>query len=104
MMPDHIQLFVRFGIGCTSTLGAWVKGLKHELDRVLLSTGHKPVRLTGQKLSSFWQPGFNDHLLRTDESYTQKCEYVFQNPVRGGLVARAEDWPYAGEIVRIDRT
>jgi REP element-mobilizing transposase RayT len=104
LMPDHIHLFVCFGIGCTSTLGAWVKGLKRELDRVLLSTGHQPVQLKGQKLSSFWQPGFNDHLLRSDESYTQKWEYVFQNPVRGRLVARAEDWPYAGEIVRIDRT
>ncbi len=104
LMPDHIHLFLCFGIGCTSTLGAWVKGLKRELNRVLLSTGHQPVQLKGQKLSSFWQPGFNDHLLRNDESYAQKWEYVFQNPVRGGLVARAEDWPYAGEIVRIDRT
>jgi putative transposase len=104
IMPDHIHLFVCFGIGCTSTLGAWVKGVKRELDRVLLSTGHQPVQLTGQKLSSFWQPGFNDHVLRNDESYAQKWEYVFQNPVRGGLVARAEDWPYAGEIIRIDRS
>src|SRR5215471_14772042 len=104
LMPDHIYLFVCFGIGYTSTLGAWVNGLKRELDRVLLSTGHQPVQLTGQKLSFFWQPGFNDHLLRSDESYTQKWEYVFQNPVRAGLVARAEDWPYAGEIIRIDRT
>ena len=73
LMPDHIHLFVCFGIGCTSTLGAWVKGLKRELDRVLLSTGHQRVQLKGQKLSSFWQSGFNDHLLRSDESYTQKC-------------------------------
>jgi len=66
--------------------------------------GSQRVQLAGQKLSSFWQPGFNDHVLRNDESYAQKWEYVFQNPVRGGLVARAEDWPYAGEIIRIDRT
>jgi putative transposase len=104
LMPDHIHLFVCFGIGCTTTLGAWVKGLKRELDRVLLSMGSQRVQLAGQKLSSFWQPGFNDHVLRNDESYAQKWEYVFQNPVRGGLVARAEDWPYAGEIIRIDRT
>jgi putative transposase len=104
LMPDHVHLFVCFGIGCTSTLGAWVKGLKRELDRVLLSTGHRPVARPGQKLCSFWQPGFNDHLLRSDETYTQKWEYVFQNPVRGGLIARAQDWPYSGEIIRIDRT
>jgi hypothetical protein len=57
-----------------------------------------------QKLASFWQPGFYDHLLRSDENYAEKWEYVFQNPVRAGLVAQAETWRYAGEIVRIDRT
>jgi REP element-mobilizing transposase RayT len=104
VMPDHIHLFVCFGIGCTTTLGVWIKGLKRDLDRVLLSMGFKPLQFAGQKLSSFWQPGFNDHLLRNDESYAEKWEYVLQNPVRAGLVARAKDWPYAGEIVRIDRT
>jgi REP element-mobilizing transposase RayT len=104
LMPDHIHLFVCFGIGCTTTLSEWIKGLKRELDRVLLSIGQQPVNLPGQKLSSFWQPGFNDHLLRSDENYAQKWEYVSQNPVRAGLVTRAEDWLYAGEIVRIDRT
>jgi len=50
-----------------------------------------------------WQPGFFDHLLRNDESYAQKWEYVRQNPVRAGLVKFTEDWPYQGEVVRIDR-
>jgi len=104
LMPDHIHLFVCFGIGCATTLSTWIKGLKRKLDYVLLSKGHKPVERPGQKLSSFWKPGFHDHLLRSDESYAAKCDYVFQNPVRAGLVSRAEDWPYAGEIVRINRT
>jgi hypothetical protein len=29
---------------------------------------------------------------------------VCENPMRAGLAARAEDWPFAGEIVIIDRT
>jgi hypothetical protein len=37
-------------------------------------------------------------LLRSGESYSQKWDYVRENPVRGGLVERAEDWPFAGEI------
>jgi len=104
LMPDHIHLFACFGIGCATTLSAWTKGLKRELDRVLLSIGHEPATRSGQKLCSFWQPGFNDHLLRSDESYAAKWEYVFQNPVRAGLVRCAEEWPYEGEITRIDRT
>jgi putative transposase len=104
LMPDHIHLFVCLGVGSTTSLSGWIKGLKRELDRVLRSMGCKPLALPGQTLTSFWQPGFDDHLLRSDESYAAKWHYVFQNPVRAGLVTRAEDWPYAGEIVRIDRT
>jgi len=37
------------------------------------------------------------------EQNGQKWNYVRENPVRAGLVAQPEDWPYAGEIVRIDR-
>jgi len=104
LMPDHIHLFVCFGVGCVTTLSEWMKGLKRELDRVLLSIGRRPARRPGQKLSSFWQPGFRDRLLRSNEGYAAKWDYVFQNPVRAGLVSRVEDWPYAGEIMRIDRT
>ena len=42
-----------------------------------------------------------DHLLRSQESYSQKWDYVRMNPVRAKLCDAAEDWPYQGEIVRI---
>lgn len=50
-----------------------------------------------------WQPGFFDHLLRNDESYAQKWNYVRENPVRAGLARTSDEWPYQGEIVYIDR-
>ena len=51
--------------------------------------------------SGFWQDGFFDHLIRNSESYGQKWAYVHENPVRKGMVAKAEDWPFGGEIVPI---
>jgi REP element-mobilizing transposase RayT len=69
LMPNHIHLFVCFGTGCATTLSTWIKGLKRELDCILLSRGHKPVKRPDQQLCSFWQPGFHYHLLRSDESY-----------------------------------
>ena len=56
-----------------------------------------------KRRESLWQRRFFDHVLRSDESYAQKWNYVRENPVRAGLVAKAEDWPYAGEIILIDR-
>ena len=56
-----------------------------------------------RSIAANMQRGFFDHLLRSAESYGQKWNYVRENPVRAGLVEKAEDWPYAGEIIIIDR-
>ena len=45
-----------------------------------------------------WQRNCWDRQLRTGESYSQKWEYVRNNPVRRGLVTCADDWPYQGEL------
>lgn len=41
-----------------------------------------------------WQEGCFDRLLRSDESLSDKWEYLSQNPVRAGLVANPDDWPF----------
>jgi REP-associated tyrosine transposase len=55
------------------------------------------------KSQALWQRGFFDHLIRNTESYAQKWDYVRENPVRAGLVGKAEEWKYQGEIALIDR-
>jgi REP element-mobilizing transposase RayT len=90
-MPDHIHVFV----SCedSKVLSAWVKALKGTLSRHFRNA---------QVPGPFWQKGFFDHLLRSGESYQNKWDYVVQNPVRAGLVARSEDWLYAGEIENLE--
>jgi putative transposase len=88
IMPDHVHLFVRGGRNFI--LSSWIGGLKRAMS----------VALKSQRL---WQPGFFDHILRNDESYADKWNYVRDNPVRAGLVEIAENWPYHGEVVVIDR-
>jgi REP element-mobilizing transposase RayT len=89
IMPDHIHLFVRGGP--EFLLSPWIGGLKRALSVAAECRGR------------LWQPGFFDHVLRSDESYGQKWEYVRDNPVRAGLVREWDDWPHQGEILIIDR-
>jgi len=92
IMPDHVHLFVRGPDDFE--LGRWMGALKQFLAKaVACEKRPKPL----------WQRRFFDHVLRSDESYAQKWNYVRDNPVRAGLVPRAEDWPYAGQIILIDR-
>ena len=91
-MPDHVHLFVRGSE--VFKLGAWVGHLKQALA--------KAARLSRAK-TQIWEEGFFDHVLRSNESYSQKWNYVRENPIRAGLVKSVEDWPFQGEITYIDR-
>jgi REP element-mobilizing transposase RayT len=116
LMPDHLHLFVTFGIKYQSTLAKryqmrknrpqgspvaavydrrlsflseWMKSLKNTLSKTLRQTNVP---------SPHWQKDFFDHVIRSEESYSEKWLYVAQNPVRKKLVKRPEDWPFQGEI------
>ena len=92
ILPDHVHLFV--ASGQDFTLGRWIGMLKQYLSKSL------PNELA---LRPVWQQVFFDHLLRSDESLSQKWDYVRENPVRAGFVKTAAEWPYQGEIVLIQR-
>jgi putative transposase len=50
----------------------------------------------GRKESGLvWQPRFFDRALRSVKEYYEKVEYIHLNPVRAGLVKRAEDRPWS---------
>ena len=89
LMPDHVHLFVFLPEVGDITLSQWVQGLKAVVGKQLLILGvNKP----------HWQEGFFDHVLRSEESHSQKWDYVRMNPVRAGLCQAPEEWPYQGEI------
>jgi putative transposase len=86
-MPDHLHLFV--ALAPDQRLSLWMKSLKNSLSKTLRSLAVE---------SPHWQKGFFDHVLRSAESYSQKWEYVRDNPVRAGFVGEWEQWPYCGEV------
>jgi putative transposase len=88
IMPDHVHLFAALSPRAPA-LSKWMKALKGTLSEVL-----RELKVTGP----YWEKGFFDHVLRSEESYAQKWLYVRENPVRGGLVAKSEDWPFQGEL------
>jgi putative transposase len=53
------------------------------------------INADGKESGLLWQPRFFDRALRTVKEYHEKVEYIHLNPVRAGLVKRAEDWPWS---------
>ena len=90
IMPDHVHVFLAPHPGLAQPLskamGKWKEWTA------------KRALVPGQDAAPLWQPEFFDHLLRSAESQAMKWDYVRHNPVSAGLVARPEEWPYAGSI------
>ena len=94
IMPDHVHFFCRperDGKKLSEFVGFWKSYTSRRIN-ALGSPRSTPADTT------LWQREFFDHILRSDESYSQKWNYVRDNPVRAGLVRSAEAWKYAGEI------
>jgi putative transposase len=85
LMPNHIHLFCA-PRNLSVTMQRWVAYWKREF-----SCLHLPD--TGA-----WQRNFWDTRLRHGENYTQKWNYVRENPVRAGLVKQPDDWSFQGRM------
>ena len=88
LMPDHLHLFCAPAIFPPTPLKQWVEYWRSEATRHWPRPKEKPI----------WQKDFFDRQLRSGESYREKWDYVWHNPVRAGLVDRPEDWPYQAEL------
>jgi REP element-mobilizing transposase RayT len=92
IMPDHVHFFCRAELDSKALpvfMQRWKEWTSKQVARDLKVSGR------------VWQPrklsGF-DHVLRSSESYSQKWDYVKENPVRAGLVQKSDDWPFQGGI------
>ncbi len=90
IMPDHVHFF------CAARQEA--RPLEDFVGRWKEWTSKRFIRELGFT-RAVWQAEFHDHLLRSDESFSEKWDYVYRNPVRAGLVTEPELWPYSGEII-----
>jgi REP element-mobilizing transposase RayT len=95
-MPDHVHLFCapEPNAGSLSVfVGSWKRWSSRRISEL--------PRTTSTATAPIWQREFFDHLLRSEESYDQKWNYVRENPVRARLTQRAYEWPWAGEIDQV---
>ena len=88
IMPDHVHLFCGPADLTPEPLNQWVRYWKNLASRVWPRPHEQPI----------WQRDFWDTQLRRSETYNAKWLYVLDNAVRAKLVARAEAWPFQGEL------
>lgn len=95
LMPDHLHLFCA-PRELSVTIETWIAYWKREFtikSQRLARTLAPPTQNRRKFQSRGWH-----HRLRDGENYSEKWIYVQENPVRKGLVARIEDWPFKGKV------
>ena len=84
-MPDHIHVEA-VGLASQSCLPEFMRTWKGTSTVPLRELGfHDPL-----------QKGYWDHILRPDDNRDAVAWYIFNNPVRKGLVKDPRQWPYSG--------
>ena len=82
IMPEHVHLLLSEPE--RATLATALKGVKQSVARRLVATGEH-----------FWQARYYDFNVRTEKKRIEKLRYIHRNPVKRGLVEKAEDWPWS---------
>jgi putative transposase len=86
-MPDHLHVLIE-GLEPGSDLLGFLKGFKIKSSRWF-------ARKRGAEL---WQRGYYEHVLREGEAVEAVAWYIWLNPVRKGLAARPEEYPFSGSF------
>jgi len=87
IMPDHIHILI------TS-----VTRLEKAVQFIKGGFSYRAKKELGSNME-IWQKGFQDQRVRDGADYDVHVNYVRQNPVKKGLCARAEEYPYSSAHV-----
>ena len=85
-MPEHVHLLL--GEPERGNLAVVLQMLKQIVSQ----------KLNERATTSFWQPRYYDFNVWGESKLTGKLDYMHQNPVQRGLVARPEDWKWSSAL------
>ena len=85
VMPNHVHTLVETAPGYP------LPELVHSWKSFTARSANKLLGRRGE----FWQPEYFDRYVRDADHFDNALRYIHQNPVKAGLVPRAEDWPFS---------
>jgi putative transposase len=93
VMPDHVHVLMsepeRASLAVAIQMWKQIVSRREHGQRL-------PIAAVGKQHNKpFWQARYYDFNLWSEKKLYEKMNYIHQNPVRRGLVARAEDWKWS---------
>ncbi len=93
VMPDHVHILI------------WtVESVLPELMRDWKSGSGFAIAKARSKRGAIWQERYFDFILRRAGDFGKKLEYIHENPVEAGLIAKPEDWKWSSAAFYINKS
>jgi len=85
VMPNHVHLIVQMlgNHALSDAIESWKRYTATRINRLL-----------GRK-GAFWQEDYWDRYVRDEIHFKNAVAYVHENPVKAGLIQKAEDWAWS---------
>ncbi|MEW6411158.1 MAG: transposase [Candidatus Zixiibacteriota bacterium] len=95
LMPSHLHMLLGFPkIAGLSRFMQSFKILSSKAVKIDVPQDHLAPFMTTSGFR-LWKPRFDDLIVTSDRQFRIKLEYIHNNPVRAGLVTRAEEWRFS---------
>lgn len=122
VMPNHVHVLIRTyeGVALGKIVQSWKSYTGRRIGEMMDARGSRPGSRPGgrgsqgrgsqrrgsQGAQGVWMREYWDRFIRNEAHFCAAVDYIHQNPVKAGLVARAEDWPWssAREFTMSDAT
>lgn len=89
-MPDHLHLFIE-GWSDDSDGKQFIDAFKQ----------YSSCDVSQMGLGSVWQRYGFEHVLRDDDSTVEVVKYILRSPVRAGLAASVQEYPFVGSMAYV---
>jgi len=93
VLPDHMHCLWTLPSGDADFATRW-RLIKARFSRRLAPGMRRASHILRQE-RGVWQRRFWEHHIRNEEDFAAHQQYCWFNPVKHGLVERAEDWPFS---------
>ena len=85
IMPNHVHMLL------------WIEWLMKPFYKIMQSIkrfSSRKSNLIINRSGTFWEEENYDHIVRDREEYIKIVKFILTNPLRAGLVSKADDWEW----------
>jgi putative transposase len=94
VLPEHMHAIWTLPPGDSDFPTRW-RLIKTFFSRSLAASEPRSEVHRARNERAIWQRRYWEHLIRDEKDYMRHVHYCYFNPVKHGLVANVEDWPYS---------